>query len=62
VCSGCDNYYVWSASIVAAVAGILYRLFSTVVEKNRIDDPLEAFAVHAGAGNSAFEAAGVERV
>ena len=50
VCAGCDGYYPWAASLVAAVAGALYVVISRLVISIKVDDPLDAVAVHAGSG------------
>ena len=50
VCSGCNAYYPWIASGIAAVAGVVYVSLSLLMVKLKIDDPLDAVAVHAGAG------------
>jgi len=50
VCAGCDSYYPWSAAIVSSISGLVYLIFSHLSVKYKLDDPLDAFAVHAGAG------------
>ena len=50
VCAGANMYYPWAAALVSAVAGILYLMVSAAMVKFKIDDPLDAVAVHAGAG------------
>ena len=50
VCAGCNAYYPWIASGIAAVAGVVYVSLSLLMVKLKIDDPLDAVAVHAGAG------------
>ena len=50
VCAGCDGYYPWAASLVAAFAGALYVVISRLVISIKVDDPLDAVAVHAGSG------------
>jgi Amt family ammonium transporter len=50
VCAGCNAYYPWIASGIASVAGVVYVSLSLLMVKLKIDDPLDAVAVHAGAG------------
>ena len=50
VCAGCDGYYPWAAASVAAVAGVLYVFLSKLIISIKVDDPLDAVAVHAGSG------------
>ena len=50
ICAGCDGYYPWAAALVASVAGILYVIVSKTMASVKIDDPLDAVAVHASSG------------
>ena len=50
VCAGCNKYYPWIAGIIGCVAGIIYISLSLLMVKLKIDDPLDAVAVHAGSG------------
>jgi hypothetical protein len=50
VCASCDGCYPCAASIVAAIAGALYVVISRLVISIKVDDPLDAVAVHAGSG------------
>ena len=50
VCAGCDGYYPWAAAAVSGVAGALYVVISKLVISIKVDDPLDAVAVHAGSG------------
>ena len=50
MCAGCDGYYPWAASLVAAIGAVAYYFTSSLMIKMKIDDPLDAVAVHAGAG------------
>ena len=50
ICAGCDRVYAWGAVIIGAIAGPLMVFLSWAVIKMKIDDPLDAFAVHAGGG------------
>ena len=48
--AGCDGYYPWAAALVSAVSGALYVVVSKLVISIKVDDPLDAVAVHAGSG------------
>ena len=50
VCAGCNKYYPWISGIIGCVAGIIYVSLSLLMVKLKIDDPLDAVAVHAGSG------------
>jgi len=52
ICAGCDNFAPWAASIVSGISGVIYLILSHLLIKVKLDDPLDAFAVHAGAGKS----------
>lgn len=41
--------YPWAAVIVGCVAGLAYLAWSGVLQRLKVDDPTDAFAVHAGA-------------
>ena len=40
----------WSSSIVAAVGALSYQLLSGIMVAARIDDPVDAIAVHGAGG------------
>lgn len=46
ITSGCSTILPWGAIIVGGVAGTLYVFASKLMVKLRIDDPLDAIAVH----------------
>ena len=48
--SGCNEYYPYISVIVASVAGLIYLAISDLMYKLKIDDPLDAVAVHGGPG------------
>ena len=50
ICGGCGYYYPGHSIIVSSVAGCIYVLISILMVKLKIDDPLDAVAVHAGGG------------
>ena len=54
VCAGCNSYYPWISAGIAFVAGVIYVSISLLMVKLKIDDPLDAVAVHAGAGNTLY--------
>lgn len=49
-CAGCDKMPVWTSAITGSIAGMAYLAFSELCLIMRIDDPLDAFAVHFGGG------------
>ena len=51
ICYGCDKVYAYGAAIIGAFAGPFMMFCSWSVAKLKIDDPLDAFAVHAGGGS-----------
>uniref|UniRef100_A0A7E4VGM1 Ammonium transporter n=1 Tax=Panagrellus redivivus TaxID=6233 RepID=A0A7E4VGM1_PANRE len=50
VCAGCNIMMPWACVFTGPGAGIIYLWLSKLVVKLKIDDPLDAFAVHAGGG------------
>lgn len=50
VCAGADIYRPWTALLIGAIGGLVYKAMSKVVQKFKIDDPLDAGAVHLGGG------------
>ncbi|XP_069131932.1 putative ammonium transporter 1 isoform X2 [Argopecten irradians] len=49
-CAGCNRMQPWGACIVGVFASISYTIWSWLMRKLRIDDPLDAVAVHFGGG------------
>ncbi|UMM41446.1 hypothetical protein L5515_017707 [Caenorhabditis briggsae] len=49
-CAGCNKMEPWACIFVGVGAGLIYLTLSKVMIRWRIDDPLDAFAVHAGGG------------
>ena len=47
---GCNEYYPYMSVIIASVAGVVYLAISDLMQKLKIDDPLDAVAVHGGPG------------
>ncbi|KAI8781072.1 ammonium transporter 1 [Biomphalaria glabrata] len=50
ICAGCDTYRPWGAIIVGAVAGVSFNVTSYMMIRLKIDDPVDAVAVHFGGG------------
>jgi ammonium transporter, Amt family len=50
ICSGCAHMYPWGAVITGVVAGVILIAIPLAMERWRIDDPLDATAVHLGGG------------
>lgn len=49
-CAGCNQMYTWGAAILGVVSAMSYTLWSTIMKKMTVDDPLDAVAVHFGGG------------
>ena len=52
VCAGCDAFRPWVAVLLGACGGSLYLAASLALVKLKIDDPLDASAIHASCGMS----------
>ena len=50
VCAGCNEYYPHIACLASSIGGLVYIIVSGLMVKLRIDDPLDAVAVHGGPG------------
>ena len=50
ICAGCDGFEPWAGLLIGTIAGVLYILFSKLMTMFKIDDPLDAVAVHMGSG------------
>ena len=50
VCAGCDGFEPWAGFLIGTIAGVLYVLYSKLMTMLKIDDPLDAVAVHMGSG------------
>ena len=49
-CAGCDKYLpAWSV-VIGVLGGLFYLIGHKVMVKLKLDDPLDAVAVHAGGG------------
>lgn len=49
-CAGCDGLRPYAAVLVGLVAGVIYLLAEKLMTKLKVDDPLNAVAVHLGGG------------
>ncbi len=50
VCCGCDGMYPWAGFVSGAVGSAISLSVSALLLRMRVDDPIDAFAVHAGGG------------
>ena len=50
LCAGCNVFAPWASFIVAAVGATSYQLLSALMVAVRIDDPVDAIAVHGAGG------------
>uniref|UniRef100_T1JHB7 Ammonium transporter n=1 Tax=Strigamia maritima TaxID=126957 RepID=T1JHB7_STRMM len=50
ICAGVDAVTMWGAALTGAVAGVVYLITHILVIKAKIDDPIDAIAVHLGGG------------
>ena len=50
VCAGCDAYNAWTAVILGTISSIIYLMLSLILVSFKVDDPLDAFAIHFGGG------------
>ena len=51
ITAGCANVEPYAAFVIGLIGGLVYIGFSLLVEYFKVDDPLDAFAVHGGAGS-----------
>ena len=49
-CAGCNVYQPWAAFIIGVISGPVYLGVSSLMLRFKLDDPLDAVAVHAGGG------------
>ena len=54
MCAGCDAYYAWTAAILGTISSVIYLMLSLILVSLKIDDPLDAFAIHFGGGKYSF--------
>ena len=53
-CAGCDEYAPWGAFIVGVFGGLSFISIHVGMLKFRLDDPLDAVAVHGGGGKVTY--------
>ena len=44
ICAGCNTVYPWAGFVIGLVAGLVFMTWSFMLEKLKIDDPLDAVA------------------
>eukprot|EP00122_Pirum_gemmata_P000092 Pgem_evm1s74 len=50
ICASCNTVEPYAAFLIGAIAGGVYTVWSYAIKKLKIDDPLDAVAVHLGCG------------
>jgi Amt family ammonium transporter len=50
VCAGVGDVYPWGALVLGILGGVAHEIASFTLEKLKVDDPLDAFAVHGAGG------------
>ena len=50
ITAGCNSVEPYSAFVIGIIGALVYMCFSKLLLKYKIDDPLDAFAVHGGCG------------
>ena len=50
VCAGCDVMKPWAGLVTGFIGGVVYVLGSKTISAMKVDDPLDAVAVHLGSG------------
>jgi Amt family ammonium transporter len=50
ITAGCSVTYTWHALLIGMIGSMFYQVTSYLMLKSKIDDPLDAFAVHGVAG------------
>eukprot|EP00038_Savillea_parva_P004978 m.145639 g.145639 ORF g.145639 m.145639 type:complete len:530 (-) comp11629_c1_seq9:298-1887(-) len=50
ICAGANTVYPWAAWVIGFIGGLSYKAWSVALTKAGIDDPIDAAAVHLGAG------------
>lgn len=49
-CAGCDSFQPWVSAVTGTGAGFMYMTVSWLMVSFRLDDPVDAVAVHGGGG------------
>ena len=47
-CAGCNVYEPWAAFVIGSIAGAVFIVIDLLMLKLKLDDPLDAVAVHLG--------------
>ena len=55
ICCGADALYPWASFVSGSVGSVVYLATSRMVLRIGVDDPIDAVAVHAGAGEEEEE-------
>ncbi|KAK7074347.1 Ammonium Transporter Family [Halocaridina rubra] len=50
ICAGCNVMQLWGSFVTGAIGGLISLIIHTLLPKLRVDDPLDAVAVHMGGG------------
>merc|ERR1711988_937438 len=50
ITAGCDGVYGWAAILIGFIGGLIFVGASALLKKLKIDDPVDAFAVHGACG------------
>ena len=59
VSGGCDGYHPMFAALIGLVSGPSYLGISRLMVELKIDDPVDAVAIHLGGGKRDYVASGV---
>ncbi|XP_055343983.1 putative ammonium transporter 1 isoform X2 [Paramacrobiotus metropolitanus] len=51
ICAGCASMHPWAGCCTGIIAGFVYYFYSQVTPRVRIDDPVDAIALHLGGGS-----------
>ena len=51
-CAGCDQYIPTFSVIIGVIGGLVYLIGHKAMIMLKLDDPLDAVAVHAGGGKT----------
>ena len=60
VSGGCDGYHPMFAALIGLVSGPSYLGISRLMVELKIDDPVDAVAIHLGGGKRDYVASGAE--
>lgn len=48
--AGSDKMVPWASLIIGIVGGLIYILSCKIIDKLKVDDPLDAVSIHMGCG------------